>query len=1210
MICIIIIFNIMSKSFEQDDLDYDPKPYTKMLEIYFSNKKVLVEHQIGSYNQFVREIIPSIVSNNAHVMLDYNSDKINIKYLLEFTNLAVRPPTNEASGNYMTSEEALNNGVNWVASLTATVSQRQIVTNIETGEIIKNEIVLSDNNVLFGRIPVMKRSCTDAGTNNPNMEADDRDLGGYFIINGSEKVVLSLETVVPRKPLIIAKKEPKGMAYSVQIHSKSADTYIGNTQTFNIKLKSDGSLSLVIPQFKEVSIFVLMRALGLESDRAIVNAILDTNETSLFNHLRVCMSHDSTVIATKAEARQALIDNLKQTTYYINNHNKLQDINEGKKRAQQYELLMRILRNFILPHVTSGTGDQDDNMLLKAYYIGYMIRKLLNVHIKGMKAVDDRDSLINKRVETPGILLGQLFDQYFKKVLKDCKRTINTKTIDVTKVFDLIQQIKSNTIEMGLRQALSTGSFGNQNKKGLSQKLERANYIQSLSNLRRVVTQGIDSTMKIMEPRHLHVTHYGSYDPAETPEGGNTGLVKNLAIMSSITVNMVNQVKIIREFLKTNIVSLLKADSESVHKQFKIFLNGCWVGVTKDAITLKAKMREMRFNGNIEKKVGLAMNIDEREFHIHTDNGRYCRPYICVNGNTIAYNEKQLKGIQNWEEFMAKNPKVIEYLDKDEEMGMMLALYPSLVAHSLRIMDLPPITNQKRINEINRINRNDSNIYLRYTHMEIHPATIFGVVTSNIPFPDHNQSPRVIFQYSQSRHAMGNPMHNYRYRMDITNILYHAQLPLIVSRISKYTGTHKYPAGENIICAMASFMGYNMEDSQVANKNSVERGLFRAESLKKKQEESSKKNASSTQNSQFLKPDPSKVDGMGQWNYDKLNESGYVEEETAIQKGDVIIGVVNNKLPTLGKVGDVKSKPYHDSSVVYDEIIDGAVDKVVFGANADGYKFVKMRIRSEKVPVIGDKFSGRSGQKGTIGYLAHKADMPFTEFGIIPDKILNPNCIPKRMTIGHLWEMYICGLQAIKGRPGDATPFEQLNFDKIKKEMDVYGMSDYGDYVCYDGMSGCKITNKLFIGPIYYQRLKQMVGDKIYARAGATTTNQLTRQPPDGRVRGGGLRFGEMERDAILAHGATQFFREKSMYHSDMHMAHVCDICGVIVGKEFANNNGGKMSNDNKAYKCKTCSNYTQITKIVIPYAFKLFIDEQKACSIIPRIITPNSVHR
>lgn len=562
-------------------------------------------------------------------------------------------------------------------------------------------------------------------------------------------------------------------------------------------------------------------------------------------------------------------------------------------------------------------------------------------------------------------------------------------------------------------------------------------------------------------------------------------------MLEGITINMNSQIPIVQSYLADKIIPLESVNKKKLHDYVKVFINGNWIGVSSDIIKIQKDLRNMRFRGEIEKNVSLVLDYKQKEFHVYTEGGRLIRPYLTVTENKLNFKPEMLDEVKSWDEFLAKFPNVIEYVDKEEEMNMMLSVFPEYIEKAYKIMKRKPINDPEMLDKINRTNRYDDNVFDRYTHCEIHPCMILGIISSNIPFPDHNQSPRGIFQYNQARQAMGLYISDYRERTDISYILYHPQIPIVTSRASKYTGTHIFPAGENVIVAIASYTGYNQEDSILMNNSGIDKGLFRAQALKK-YFETIKKNPASSQTGIFMKPDSNKVDNLKDANYEKLTDEGYAKVETVIKDGDVIIGMVNPK-PTTKE----DEKPYKDNSTIYKSLAPGAIDKVITGLNSDGYPIIKIRARSERIPAIGDKFSSRAGQKGTVGFKIHRADMPFTESGLVPDIIINPNCMPKRMTIGQLIECLLGKVCAIKGVFGDSTPFTGVDIKKINDELVSLGYDEWGNETMYNGMTGQRMNTKIFIGPTYYQRLKQMVADKAHSRARGPT-QLLTRQPPEG----------------------------------------------------------------------------------------------------------------
>ena len=1180
---------------------YDPEPFFSIMDLFFErDNQVPIRHHIDSYNQFITEIIPSILTGGENIIYEKALEKKIIRYRLVFEDYGPKIAVLENDEGYMYPHDAMQKKLSYSSPYVATISQFQDIIDIATGKKESRMIGKPDVNVPIAKIPIMVHSilCTLEIKPDPTRKHCKYDSGGYFIINGSEKVVLSVESIIDRKPMVFARRDQNTFIYYVQVRSRPAAQFVGNVQTFSIKIKKDNSIVMDYKQFKEISIFTLLRALGLETDQDIMRSILDVGkEVEMLNFLNIVFNNPNNTNAntplTTESAVEFLINSMRSTKIYSRSDPELE-------YQQKKAYLMKILSQYILPHVTSGTNDPKVDMLYKGHYICYMIHKLLKCYLKDSKDIDetrgcdDRDAMYNKRIETTGILLGSLFEQSFKKMLSDCGKIFRQKNVDDKNPPNIVSLIKSNTIEQGLRQALSQGIFGSQARKGLSQMFSRLNHLHSASYLRRTITPTADaSTNKMTAPRHLHVSHFNKLCPLESPEGPKTGLMKHLTLLTSISIAMNSQIPIIMDIIKKMIISIESVNKSKLHSYVKVFVNGNWIGLTSDIIKMHNLLREKRFRSEIERTVSLVMNYREKEFKIYTEGGRLIAPYLTVDSktNTLNFKPEMLEQVNTWDELLAKFPYIIEYLDCEEELNMMLAIFPSDIDAQRTIMSVAPPKSLDDLDRINRTDRYDGRVFNRYTHCLIHPCSLLGTITSNIPFTNHNIPTRGIFGYNQQKQAMGLYISDYRERTDNSYILYHTQVPIVASRASKYTGSHVFPAGENSIVAVMSYDGWNQEDAIIMNGSSVDRGFMRALNFQKRQDEI-KKNPATSQPGIFTKPDRNKTD-VKDANYEKLSPAGYVKAETQVEDGDVLIGMINPKASAKDD-----EKPYSDASTIYKSAVPGTVDRVFVGYSGDGYQIIKMRVRAERIPIHGDKFSSLSGQKGTCGMKYHRADMPYTEDGIQPDMIINPNGINKRMTIGQLVECLFGKLCAIKGISGDGTPFMGIDLHRINDELVAHGMEEWGNQTMYCGMTGKKLPTKIFIGPTYYQRLKQMVGDKVHSRSSIGPRQLLTRQPSEGRTRDGGLRLGEMERDALAAHGAAQMLKERSVDNSDTYTTHICDICGLEAHK----------IHKKKHFICKPCNNTTKISKIVVPYAFMLLNKELQSMNILPRIRTSKSI--
>lgn len=568
---------------------------------------------------------------------------------------------------------------------------------------------------------------------------------------------------------------------------------------------------------------------------------------------------------------------------------------------------------------------------------------------------------------------------------------------------------------------------------------------------------------------------------------------------------------------------------------------------------------------------------------------------------------------------------LIEYLDCEEEETAMIAMSVEDLQDALR-----PTSPQNDDEE------KDEAYTRRYTHCEIHPAMILGVSASIIPFPDHNQSPRNTYQSAMGKQAMGIYSANYQFRMDtIANLLYYPQKPLVTTRAMSYIHFRELPAGQNAIVAIACYTGYNQEDSVIMNQSAIDRGLFRS-FLYHTYQDSERKilNQQSNATTNVIRKDPlNNPSSAGNWPagresfakperalvskmkpsaaYEKIDAAdGLAVPGVRVSGQDVLIGKV---IPAMNPVSSttpapivnnpaaaVQQQAFFDASTTVkggglDEGTEagGFVDSVVLTTNGEGCRLAKVRVRTARIPQMGDKFASRHGQKGTIGITYRQEDMPFSAAGMTPDIIVNPHAIPSRMTIGHLVECLLGKVAALRGEEGDATPFTTVTVEGISQALMAAGYQQRGFEVLYCGHTGRKLRAQIFFGPTYYQRLKHMVDDKIHARARGPV-QLLTRQPVEGRSRDGGLRFGEMERDCMLSHGASQFLKERLFDVSDAYRVFVCKWCGMIVQANLSKG----------TFECRSCKNKTEIAQVNLPYAFKLLCQELMSMNIAPRLMT------
>ena len=838
------------------------------------------------------------------------------------------------------------------------------------------------------------------------------------------------------------------------------------------------------------------------------------------------------------------------------------------------EFTSEVLNNDLFPHCQT--------MEQKIYFLGYMVNKLLRCYF-GEIHIDDRDSYVNKRIDLTGTLLNNLFRNYFNKLVKDMQkqiiREINNGSwrstedyVNIINLTNIYKIVKSTTIENGLKRALATGDFGikhtNSNKVGVAQVLNRLTYISSLSHLRRVNTP-IDKSGKLIPPRKLHNTTWGYLCGAETPEGGSVGVVKNLSYMTHITIS--SNSAALYDFVEPYTEKFETLDIKKIYENVKVFVNGAWIGVTDRPLELYISLKEKKNKGIMNIYTSIIFDYKNKEIRACNDAGRLVRPLLRVNNNKLILDKSVClslrKGDISWDDLLTDitiNKTIIEYIDPLEQNYSMIAMKPT------------------------DLYKDTTNIY-KYTHCEIHPSTIFGLLASCIPFPEHNQSPRNTYQCAQGKQAMGMYVTNFDNRMDKTAyVLTYPMRPLVDTRVMNLIQLNQIPSGMQVIVAIMTHTGYNQEDSILFNKGSIDRGLFLATIFHTEKDEDKKIHGDEEIR---CKPDPTKTKGIKFGNYNKVNSQGVIPEDTFVENRDIIIAKI---LPIKENRNDhTKIIKYEDQSRIYRTDEESYIDKNYIERNGDGYNFCKVRIRIVRKPVIGDKFSSRHGQKGTIGNIIPEADMPCTANGIKPDIIINPHAIPSRMTIGQLKETVLGKVLLQLGLFGDGTSFGGLEVKNICKELQKVGFESKGNEILYNGLTGEQFETPIFIGPAFYQRLKHMVNDKQHSRSIGPMVN-LTRQPAEGRSRDGGLRFGEMERDCMVSHGASRFTKDRLYHASDAFHVNVCKSCGMIAS----------YNDKVHVHHCRTCDNRIDFDYVELPYACKLLFQELITMNVAPRIMT------
>ena len=592
-----------------------------------------------------------------------------------------------------------------------------------------------------------------------------------------------------------------------------------------------------------------------------------------------------------------------------------------------------------------------------------------------------------------------------------------------------------------------------------------------------------------------------------------------------------------------------------------VYVNKEYIGTVDDPEGFTSSLKRLRREGKIPDALNIHYNRKYKEVNIDSSKGRARRPLIIVENGKSKLNNEYVKKLMNnelkWKDLIEKG--IIEYVDAAEEEDCFVALY------------------EKDLTE-------------EHTHMEVSPRVILGPVTSLVPFSNYVQSSRLNRGSKTQKQALGLYIANYLVRIDTdVNVLNYPQVPLVRTSTYEALKMEEHPAGQNVVIALMSFQGQNMQDAIILNEGSIQRGLARSTYFRPYSIEELRYQGGLTD--MICLPDKEVKGYRIEKDYRFLEDDGIVYPEAKLKEDDVIIGKVSPPR-FLGELEEfsIAANIRRESSASVRHGEQGIVDFVVITENEEGNKLIQVRLRDERIPEIGDKFASRHGQKGVVGAIVPQADMPFTTSGIVPDLIFSPHSIPSRMTISHLIEMLGGKVGSLSGRYIDGTTFDSEPEEKLRSELLGLGFKENGNEKMYNGITGEEFEVTIFIGNMYYQKLKHMVANKLHSRASGRI-QLLTRQPIEGRSKGGGLRLGEMEKDCLVAHGASLLLKER--FDSDKTKIQICENCGMLaVYDEFK---GRKF--------CLRCGTNVDINAIEISYAFKLLLDELKSLGISPRLI-------
>lgn len=1053
----------------------------------------LVESNIRSFNDFIANRIPQIVA-------DVNESMESEEIVVKLGRVRIEKPNiveADGSSSVVTPTDARLRNLTYSSPIFV---ELMIMYNGQT----------DSSEVEIGRVPVMVRSavCTTADMTREQLRQhymDQLDPGGYFIVNGNERVMIMSEDLAANQPFV----EEGRLGLTVRLFSQRGAYRIPTT----LAETNEGILEVSFSRLKNMLLVPLLKALGMLKEEEIARAIGIENDcviVNLYEHAAVQESEDALLLLADKAGIQ------------------------GTKK-EILERMKNRIDSSLLPHIGTDKAARAEKAMTLCRLVHLYMKAKENPVLR-----TEKDHYANKRVKLSGDLMADLFRVNMGILVRDIQYSLQ-KIAKRKKFYSLKTIAKSTLFTHRIESAIATGSWIGE-RSGVTQNMDKTNYLAMLSQLQRVSSM-LPGEQENFMARTLHPTHYGRFCPTETPEGTEIGLRKNLAILSKISTAVAyDERAVLKKFKELGLQEKMESQERA---QVDVFFNGRFLGFIADGTAFAHNVRASRRAGELPKELSVRHDKEWQYVLMSTEIGRVLRPLIVVEQGVSKLKDEHLVLLENdkmsWSDLVKEG--VIEYIDAAEEENALVALM------------------QEELTQ-------------EHTHLEVHPIDLFGLITSLVPFGNHDQSSRLNRGSKTLKQSLGIYAANYLVRLDTdVSILHYPQKPIV--RSFMYDTLEVYPAGQNIVVAIMPFEGYNMEDAVVLNKASIERGMGRSTYFRPYS--ATELHYAGGLADEITVPDKDVMGYRTEKAYRFLEDDGMAYPEADMNEGEVVIGRTTPP-KFLSEAKDISIQAKKEASAAIRQEERGIVDTVFVTIDQEGNKIAQVRTRDLRLPEPGDKFSTPHGQKGIVGLIADAQDIPFTAHGIQPDLLFNPHGIPSRMTVGYLIELLAGKSGAVTGKVIDGTSFTGQRVEDFEQQLRDMGFSYDGKEVMYNGITGKKMDMKIYVGNMYYLKLKYMVKNKIHARASGKVA-LLTRQPIEGRARGGALRLGEMEQQALAGHGAALLLKER--YDSDKTVVYVCKQCGSMSYEDTIH---AKIT-------CPMCGS-GEADAVEISYAFKLLYDE------------------